>query len=124
VGCGARLPAALAYRIRYRLSITSTHPHLGAGCGALDCAGAIYHSNELLESGKLDTVECLCETICSLVVCADPTNLNSTFVDLSLDVAPANVDMLGAAIRERPLGEVNSWLVVLKELHRLSWSLV
>jgi hypothetical protein len=62
--------------------VASTHPLLGAGCGALDGAGAIHHSNELLEPGKLNTVECLCEAICSLVVCADPTNLNGAFVEV------------------------------------------
>ena len=67
-------------------------------CDAVDSAGAINHINELPEHSKLDTVKCLCETVCSLIVSTDPADLDRPFVDLLLDVAPADINMLGAAI--------------------------
>jgi hypothetical protein len=97
---------------------------MGPGYGALDGGGTIHHSNELFEYGKPNTVECLCETICSLIVCADPAKLDISFIDLLLDVAPADVDVFRAIIRERSLSEGNGWLVILEEVYRLCWSLL
>jgi hypothetical protein len=92
---------------------------MGPGYGALDGGGTIHHFNELFKYGKLKMVKCLCEIICSLTVCADPANLGRSFIDLLLDSALAGVDVLRATIRERSLGEVNGWLVILKEVYRL-----
>jgi hypothetical protein len=100
--------------------VQKTGNSMGPGYGALAGGGTIHHSNELFEYGKPNTVECLCETICSLIVCADPANLNISFIDLLLDVA----DVLRAIIRERFRSEGNGWLVILEEVYRLCWSLL
>jgi hypothetical protein len=68
---------------------------LSIGCSAFDHCSAVNDANKLLECSKLDMVECLCETICSVIMSADPVKLDCPFVDLLLDVALAYIDMLG-----------------------------
>ena len=68
---------------------------------------------------KLDVIEHLYEAVSCLLVGEDPGDHDGVTLNLLVDVKSTDFNMLGPAVRDGALCQVNRWLIILIDLHQL-----